>query len=84
VQLGNALMGYGDIFVAALLGALLARSRGRQLGTALLAIGLGLAFDLLFFAVNELPATVPCAVALLVSEAFSRRPVRGDVRALVP
>ena len=62
---GSATMGYGDFFVAALLGALLA-ARARQAGAAaVIAVLAALAFDLLFFAVNELPATVPVAVVLL-------------------
>jgi hypothetical protein len=65
---GSALMGYGDLFVAGALGGLLAGSFGRrlQLRGALLASILALAFDLLFFFVHELPATVPAAVTLLV------------------
>ena len=65
--LGSAVMGYGDLFVAALLGALLAVLGGSSLqrrGAALTAF-LALAFDLLFFFVDELPATVPVALALL-------------------
>jgi hypothetical protein len=65
--LGSAVMGYGDLFVAALLGALLAVAAGSSLqlrGAALTAM-LALCFDLLFFVVNELPATVPVAVALV-------------------
>ena len=38
----------------------------RQLFAAGLVAGLALAFDLLFFAVDELPATVPVAVALFL------------------
>ncbi len=64
VQFGSALMGFGDLFVAALVGCLLAASRPRQLEGALLLAILALAFDLLFFAVDTLPATVPVAVAL--------------------
>lgn len=64
IQLGSAQMGFGDFFVAATLGCLLARSRPRQLRAALLVAILALAFDLLFFAVDELPATVPVALAL--------------------
>jgi hypothetical protein len=84
VHFGSALMGFGDLFVAALVGCLLAsddlrRNRdGREppaasgrggsvdrqlLGAALVAV-LALAFDLLFFAVDELPSTVPVAIAL--------------------
>jgi hypothetical protein len=73
--LGSAVMGYGDLFVAALLGALLAlvardalQLRGAAL-TALLALG----FDLLFFFVSELPATVPVALALVVLVTRRRR-----------
>lgn len=66
---GSAVMGFGDLFVAATLGALLA-SYGRrlQLRGAALAAAIGLSFDLLFFAVDELPATVPIALTLVVLE----------------
>jgi ABC-type uncharacterized transport system permease subunit len=84
VHFGSALMGFGDLFVAALVGCLLAAEdrrlgsdvRGRrgdsgpersldlQLVAAVLVAVLALAFDLLFFAVDELPSTVPVAVAL--------------------
>ncbi len=82
---GTAVMGYGDLFVAAVLGGLLAarsareRSRARpaiQTRAAVLTATLALAFDLLFFAVHELPATVPVAVALGLIE-LSRR-MRSD------
>jgi hypothetical protein len=65
---GSAVMGYGDLFAAALLGALLAVVAGSALqrrGAALTAL-LALSFDLLFFFVRELPATVPVALALIV------------------
>ena len=60
-------MGFGDLFIAALVGCLLAKpptpirpaDRGGAAWSACLALG----FDLLFFAVDELPATVPVAVA---------------------
>jgi len=65
---GSAVMGYGDLFVAAVLGALLAATAGRslQLRAARLTVLLALGFDLLFFFVDELPATVPVAVTLIV------------------
>jgi hypothetical protein len=71
---GSALMGYGDLFVAGALGALLATSAGRtlQLSGAALAALLAVAFDLLFFFVDELPATVPVALTLLVLLASGR------------
>jgi hypothetical protein len=81
IEFGDAVMGYGDIFAAALLGALLAGRRGRQLASAAVTTGFALAFGCLFFVVDELPATVPVAAALLVSEGLdrSRRKLPGDV-----
>ncbi|HET7509281.1 MAG TPA: hypothetical protein VFJ65_03435 [Solirubrobacterales bacterium] len=80
---GSAVMGFGDLFVAATLGALLA-SYGRRLqlrGAALAAI-LCVAFDLLFFAVDELPSTVPIALTLAALElagcASPAKPQRED------
>jgi hypothetical protein len=73
VELGSAVMGYGDLFAAALLGAILATRPPRQSAAALLTTALAVAFGCLFFAVDELPATVPVAGALLVSEALDRR-----------
>jgi hypothetical protein len=73
IELGSAVMGYGDLFAAALLGAILAVRAARQRAGALLTTALALAFGCLFFVVDELPATVPVAGALLVSEALERR-----------
>ena len=73
VNFGSAIMGFGDIFIAAVLGALLARDRRLQLTGALLAAVIGCAFDLLFFTLHELPATVPIALTLLTLELLSRR-----------
>jgi hypothetical protein len=61
---GTAAMGFGDLFVAATLGALLASDRRLQLRGAALAAVLCVGFDLLFFAVDELPSTVPIALTL--------------------
>src|SRR3954451_18265924 len=70
---GSARMGFGDLFVAAVVGCLLAgEARRRGLPCALLVAILALAFDLLFFAVDELPATVPVAVALALSQRLGR------------
>jgi hypothetical protein len=69
VAFGSAVMGYGDLFVAALLGALLAARPRIALRAAALAAVLGLLMDLLFLVVHELPATVPIATTLLVLEA---------------
>jgi drug/metabolite transporter superfamily protein YnfA len=65
---GSAVMGYGDLFIAGALGGLLALEFGRatQLRAAVLTAALALASDLLFFVLDELPATVPVALALVV------------------
>jgi hypothetical protein len=121
VVFGSAAMGYGDLFVAGVLGGLLARGSGsgqRELGThlgalpeaagegrgenskralgaypeaarklrgehseqlraaALVAV-IGLVFDLLFFAVDVLPATVPVALALVLIVLARRRGETG-------
>ncbi|MFL5891489.1 MAG: hypothetical protein ACJ75I_01995 [Solirubrobacterales bacterium] len=81
VYLGQATMGFGDVFIAAVVGALLARQRGSQLHAAALAAILGLAFDLLFFAVDLLPTTVPIAVTLALLEARDRRRSAHGARA---
>jgi hypothetical protein len=67
---GNVSLGYGDLFVAGLLGAVIAREGRSQGGMALLTLVLAGAFDLLFFVLNELPATVPVALALIVGEVW--------------
>lgn len=69
---GTVTMGYGDLFVAGLLGALLARDVRLQRRGAVLTLVLAALFDLLFLAVNELPATVPVALALIVIEVWER------------
>jgi hypothetical protein len=76
---GSAVMGYGDLFVAAALGALLAAAAGRslQLRAARLTALLALGFDLLFFFVDELPATVPVALTLIVLLARRRLATRS-------
>jgi len=83
---GSARMGFGDLFVAGLVGCLLAPtadgpngpagmdfSARRQFLCAALVAVLALCFDLLFFAVDTLPATVPVAVALALSVRLSPR-----------
>jgi hypothetical protein len=82
---GSAVMGYGDLFVAAALGALLAATAGRslQLRAARLTAVMALGFDLLFFFVDELPATVPVAltlVLLLAQESSTARLLRARHR----
>jgi hypothetical protein len=82
---GSVSMGYGDLFVAGLLGAVLARECRRQEPMALLTLVLAGLFDLLFFFVHELPATVPVALALVIGEAWRwRRRRRAREREVVP
>jgi hypothetical protein len=78
VYFGSATMGFGDLFIAATVGALFARQGRPQLEAAVLAAVLGLGFDLLFFAVDLLPTTVPIAVTLALLEARDRRRLRVD------
>jgi hypothetical protein len=66
--LADASIGYGDLFVAGVFGAVVAAERRNQAGAALLVLVLALAFDLLFWVADTLPATVPVAVALLLME----------------
>lgn len=77
---GSVTMGYGDLFVAGLLGAVLAANRTAQLRAAALTLAIAAVFDLLFLLVSELPATVPVALALIVMEVWRRRGWRWDGR----
>lgn len=78
---GDALIGYGDLFVAGVFGAIVAaEARDAAWRWALVVLALALVFDLLFLAVDVLPATVPVALALLLREWLHRRsraPARG-------
>lgn len=67
LEFGSARMGFGDAFVAATAGCLLAARRELQLRAAALVAILALGFDLLFFALDSLPATVPVALALALA-----------------
>jgi hypothetical protein len=70
VLFGSVSMGYGDLFVAGLLGAVLAAQWRRQRHAALLTFAIAAVFDLLFLVIAELPATVPVALALLITEGW--------------
>ena len=78
VHFGSAVMGFGDLFIAATAGALLAPRPRTQLAAALFAAAFGLGFDLLFLGVDELPTTVPVAAALLAVE-MRDRPQAGRI-----
>lgn len=71
---GPANLGYGDLFVAGVLGGVLAVEGARAWRWALVTWVLAEAFTLLFYVTDTLPATVPVAVALLVREALRAQP----------
>jgi len=79
---GDALIGYGDLFVAGVFGAIVAAERtaspagGAPWRWALAVLALAAAFDLLFLVVDVLPATVPVAAALLLREWTLKREIR--------
>jgi hypothetical protein len=66
LALPHASLGYGDVFVAGLFGGVLAARGMRQLPAAALVLGLALLWDLMFYVVDTIPATVPVAAALLI------------------
>ncbi|HET9075193.1 MAG TPA: hypothetical protein VFN48_11500 [Solirubrobacteraceae bacterium] len=78
---GSVSLGYGDLFVAGLLGALWSGRPSGQWRLALVTLALAAVFDVVFdLAHNELPATVPVALALLVGEAWRAWQVSRDGR----
>jgi hypothetical protein len=83
---GTAVMGYGDLFVAGALGGLLALAvaRSLQVRAAALVALMGLCFDVLFFFLDELPATVPVALALAALLLARRREEPLSRRATAP
>lgn len=68
VELGPLTMGYADLFLPALVGALLATRARTRHWVALLTLCFALAAGLVFLVADRLPATVPVALALLVVE----------------
>jgi hypothetical protein len=82
VELGPAQMGYGDLFVAGLLGGVLALERRRQTPAALATFAVASLMDLLFLVTDELPATVPIAAALILVELLARRAHAEDLDAV--
>ncbi len=78
VSFGSANLGYGDLFVAGVLGGVLAVEGARAWRWALVTWILAEAFTLLFYVTDTLPATVPVAVALLLREALRLRAGRAQ------
>ena len=73
VQLGPAQMGFGDLFVAGLLGAALAAEGRRSGAAAAITLAVASLMDLLFYVTDELPATIPVALALIGVEVAALR-----------
>jgi hypothetical protein len=75
---GTASMGWGDVFLGALLGIVVARSSRLVLWTAAIScFVLHLAWGLLFHVLDVLPGTVPVAAALAVALAVERYAAAG-------
>jgi hypothetical protein len=74
---GDAVIGYGDLFIAGVFGAIVAAEAGADraapLRAALTTLVLAAAFDLLFLVLDVLPATVPVALALIATELRNSR-----------
>jgi hypothetical protein len=80
LEMTGASMGWGDLYLAALVGAIVAaRLRATIVATVATAVA-GLLLGLLFGVVDLLPATVPPAVGLLAAGVVERRRVRAWVR----
>ncbi len=73
LDLQAASLGYGDVFVAGLLGGVLAAEHSPQWPVAVLVLGLSVLWDVLFITFDTLPATVPVAAALVIAEGARRR-----------
>ena len=73
VSWGSALMGFGDIFIAASSAPSSPATATSSYAAPLLAGLLCCAWDLLFFAIKTTPATVPVALTLLTLELWGRR-----------
>jgi hypothetical protein len=78
VNFGPANLGYGDLFVAGVLGGVLAAEGARAWRWALVTWVLAEAFTLLFYVTDTLPATVPVAVALVIREALRLKRPQPD------
>ncbi len=76
--LDGASLGYGDLFTAAVFGALLAAEARRQTLAAAVCLVAFVAFDWLFNYYDTLPATVPVALVLVGWEAAARRRRSGS------
>lgn len=83
LRLGGATMGWGDAYIAALVGAIVAASRRATVAAVLgCAVG-GMLLGVLFLWVQFAPATVPAALGLVAAGAVEHRVVRAWVRTAI-
>lgn len=81
LRLGGATMGWGDAYIAALVGAVVAASRRAAVAAVVgCAVG-GALLGVLFVWVDFVPATVSAAVGLVAAGVVERRAVAAWVRA---
>ena len=69
---GFATLGYGDLFIAGVVGGIVAAERGPQLVAAVATLVAAFCWDQLFLVYDTLPATVPPAVVLIGLELWRR------------
>lgn len=75
LELLGASMGWGDVYLAAIVGAIVAASVRATVAATIATAVAGLLLGLLFGTLDLLPATVPPAVGLIVAGAVERRRV---------
>jgi hypothetical protein len=71
-EVGDVATGYGDFFVAGLVGAILAAERGPQLAAAVAMLPVAEAFNQLFLLVDSLPNTTAPALVLIGADVWRR------------
>ncbi len=76
LEMAGASMGWGDAYLAALVGAIVAASLRATLVATIVTAVAGLAFGLLFNVLDLLPATVPVAVGLIAAGISEQTRVR--------
>ncbi|MFM7245998.1 MAG: hypothetical protein ACKO2Y_00785 [Actinomycetota bacterium] len=83
LRLAGATMGWGDVYIAALVGAIVAASRRATVAAVAGCAAGGLLLGLLFAWVQFVPATVGPALGLVLAGAVERRAVRAWARAAI-
>jgi hypothetical protein len=76
----GATMGWGDVYLAAVLGAVVAGRAARTAAAFLAVLVAAVLYGFLFLVLDVIPATVPVAVGLLVVAAIDRRWASEELR----